>query len=88
MDLSKGENLTKKLIDYKKELCPLLTMINTRLFISCSSCKSKTIHTRNLQYLATEIFKVKIGISSAILTEIFKFCDNATHNLKSGQAWP
>ena len=38
--------------------------------------KSVTIQTRNLQYLATEIFKVKIGISSTIMTEIFKFCDN------------
>ena len=30
--------------------------------------KSVTIHTRNLQYLATEIFKVKIGISPVIMT--------------------
>ena len=44
-----------------------------------------TIHTRNLQYLAIEIFKVKTGISPTIMTEIFKFCDNATHNLRSGQ---
>ena len=44
-----------------------------------------TIHTGNLQYLATEIFKVKIGISPTIMTEIFKFCDNASHNLRSGQ---
>ena len=43
------------------------------------------IYARNLQYLATEIFKVKIGISPIIMTEIFKFCDNATHNLRSGQ---
>ena len=46
--------------------------------------KSVTIH-RNLQYLATEILKVKIGISPTIITEIFKFCDNATHNLRNGQ---
>ena len=46
--------------------------------------KSVTIYTENLQYLATEIFKVKIGISPTIMTEIFKFCNNATHNLKSG----
>ena len=44
-----------------------------------------TIHTTNLQYLATEIFKVKIDISFAIMTEIFKLCDNATHKLRSGQ---
>ena len=29
-----------------------------------------TIHTSNLQYLAAEVFKVKIGISPAIRTEI------------------
>ena len=45
-----------------------------------------TIHTRNLQYLATEIFKVKIGISSTIITEIFcEFCDYATPNVRNGQ---
>ena len=33
--------------------------------------KSVTIHTRNLQYLVTETFKVKKGISPAIMTEIF-----------------
>ena len=33
----------------------------------------------------TEIFKVKIGMPPAIVTEIFKFCDNATHNLRRGQ---
>ena len=43
--------------------------------------KSVTIHTRNLEYLATEIIKVKIGISPIIMTEIFKFCGNTTHNL-------
>ena len=46
--------------------------------------KSVTIHTRNLQYLAIEIFKVKIGKSPIIMTEIFKIYDNATHNLRSG----
>ena len=47
--------------------------------------KSVRTHTWNLQSLATEIFKFKIGISPAIMSEIFKFCDNATHNLRSGQ---
>ena len=44
-----------------------------------------TIHTRNLQYLVVETFKVKIGISPIIITKIFKFCDNTTHNLRCGQ---
>ena len=47
--------------------------------------KSVIIHARNLQHLATEIFKIKIGILPAIMTKIFKFCDNATHSLRSGQ---
>ena len=46
--------------------------------------KSVTIYTEYLQYLATEIFKVKIGISPTFMTEIFQFCNNATHNLTSG----
>ena len=47
--------------------------------------KSVTIHTRNLQYLAIEFFKVKIGISPIIMTKIFKSCDNTTQNLRSSQ---
>ena len=31
------------------------------------------------------ISPIKIGISPIIMAEIFKFCDNTTHNLKSGQ---
>ena len=42
--------------------------------------KSVAIHTRNLQYSATEMFNVKTGILSAMMVEIFKFCDNATHS--------
>lgn len=38
-----------------------------------------TIHTINLQYLATETFEIKIDISLTIMTEIFKFYDNATY---------
>ena len=47
--------------------------------------KSVAIHTRNLRYFATEIFKFEIGISPAIMTEIFKFYDNATCSLGSGE---
>ena len=47
--------------------------------------KSVTIHTRNLQYLVIAILKVKIGISPIIMTKILKFCDNVTHNLRTGQ---
>ena len=46
--------------------------------------KSVTIHQRNLQQLAIEIFKVKIGIAPIIMNEIFTFVENNTYNLRSG----
>ena len=46
--------------------------------------KSLTIHQRNLQRLAIEIFKVKIGIGQIIMNEIFTFVENNTYNLRSG----
>ena len=45
---------------------------------------SVTIHQRNLQQLAIEIFKVKIGIAPIIMNEIFTFVENNTYNLRSG----
>ena len=58
----------------------------------CSSCfedllnkdKSVTIHQRNLQQLAIEIFKVKIGIAAISMNEIFTFVENNTYNLRIG----
>ena len=61
----------------------MYAMINAQLLISCLRKVTVAIHTRNLQYLTTEIFKVKIGISVAVKTKIFKFRDNATHNLRN-----
>ena len=46
--------------------------------------KSVTIHQHNLQQLAIEIFKVKIGIALKIMIEIFTFVENNTYNLRSG----
>ena len=46
--------------------------------------KSVTIHQRNLQQLAIEIFKVKIGIAPKIVNEVFTFVVNNTYNLRSG----
>ena len=46
--------------------------------------KSVTIHQHNLQQLAIEIFKVKIGIAPIIMNEIFTFAKNNTYNLRSG----
>ena len=46
--------------------------------------ESVTIHQPNLQQLAIEIFKVKIGIAPIIINEIFTFVKNNTYNLRSG----
>ena len=46
--------------------------------------RSCTIHERNIQYLAIEIFKVKIGVSPEIMSEIFRFEENNTYKLRSG----
>ena len=43
-----------------------------------------TIHQRNFQQLAIEIFKVKIGIAPIIMKEIFTFVENNSYNLRSG----
>ena len=46
--------------------------------------KSVTIHQRKLEQLATEIFKVKIGIAPRVINEIFTFAENNNYNLRSG----
>ena len=39
---------------------------------------------KNLQYLATELFKVKNGLSPEIMKEIFVFQESDNYNLRSG----
>ena len=46
--------------------------------------KSVSILIKNLQYLATEIFKVKNDLCPEIMKEIFIFHENRTYNLRSG----
>ena len=41
------------------------------------------IHMKNLQYLATEIFKVKNGLSRKIMKEVFNVWGNENYNLRS-----
>ena len=43
---------------------------------------SVSIHNRNLQFLATEIYKISKGLSLLILTELFKHRDEQ-HNLRN-----
>ena len=45
--------------------------------------RSVSIHTRNLQYLATELYKVKEGLSPSIVTELFEHRDKQHYNLRN-----
>ena len=46
--------------------------------------KSVSIHQRNLQLLATEIFKVKNGVSTGLTEDIFHFV-NKPYNLRNNR---
>ena len=46
--------------------------------------KSVSIHMKSLQYLATEIYKVKNCLSPEIMKEVFIFQENENYNLRSG----
>ena len=45
--------------------------------------KSVSIRMKNLQYLASEIFKVKDGLSPIITNQVFNFVENERYNLRS-----
>ena len=45
---------------------------------------SVSVHMKNLQYLATETFKVKNGLSPIIMNEVFNFQESESYNLRSG----
>ena len=44
--------------------------------------KSYNIHHKNIQTLATELYKVKNNLSNQIMQEIFKKCQNVDYNLR------
>ena len=46
--------------------------------------KSITIHQKNLQDLAIEIYKIKMSISPKIMNEIFRFSKSSVYSLRSG----
>ena len=45
--------------------------------------KFVSIHVKNLQYLATEISKIKNDLCPEIMKEIFIFHENPTYDLRS-----
>ena len=46
--------------------------------------KFVSIHVKNVQYLVTEIYKVKNGLSTEIMKEVFIFQENENYDLRSG----
>ena len=42
------------------------------------------IHKRNIQYLATEAYKVKNDLSPVIINDVFQFGKNSAYELRSG----
>ena len=50
--------------------------------------KSVSVHMKNLQYLATEIIKVKNGLSPIIMNKVFNFQENESYNLRSSLYLP
>ena len=46
--------------------------------------KSVSVRMKNLQYLATEIFKVKNSLSPTTMHEVFNFQENESYNLRKG----
>ena len=46
--------------------------------------KSVSIHYRNIKYLLTEIYKAKMGLSPAIMTDISSLSENSSYNLRCG----
>ena len=46
--------------------------------------KSVSIHYRNTKYLLTEIYKVKMGLSPPIMSDILNLSENSSYNLRSG----
>ena len=45
--------------------------------------RSVSIHTRNLQFLVTEMYNLVKGISLTIMQEIFRFENSSRYNLRS-----
>ena len=46
-----------------------------------------TIHEKNLQYLASEAFKVKVGQPSIIMKEIFQYTEDPDYKPIGNHLW-
>ena len=46
--------------------------------------KSVSILCKNIKYLLIEIYKVKMGLSPRIMSDIFSLSENSSYNLRCG----
>ena len=53
-------------------------------FMTKESASDRKLHQRNLQFLATEIFKEKNGVSTGLTEDIFHFV-NKPYNLRNNR---
>ena len=82
MTHSRGLNIKINQI-YERALRTIYKVFSTSFEGLLAKDKSVTFHNRNLQQLANEIFKVKMGIYSIIMKEIFSFSENNSYKLRS-----
>ena len=73
-----------KLTEYRKEHCELCRDYKSSFKELLQKDKSITTHQKNLQHLAIEIYKVRMGISQKTMNEIFLFSKNSVYRLRSG----
>ena len=80
-----GRGLNNKINNiYERALRIVYQEKKSSIKTSLKRDKSTSIHMKNLQYLANELFKVKNDPSPEIMKDIFVFQENETYNLRSG----
>ena len=98
MGINKRRILIKIIIFSQFNYCPLVWMCHSRTLNNkinqiqerslqielLQKDKFITIHQKNLQYHAIEIYKVKMSISPKIMNEMYRFSKNPVYSLGSG----
>ena len=80
-----GRGLNKKINDIHERVLRIVHQDKKSSFETLlKRGKSTSIHIKNLQRLATELFKVKNNLSPEIMKKNFVFQENETYNLRSG----
>ena len=80
-----GRGLNNKINNIYERALRIVYQDKKSSFETLLKCdKSMSIHVKNLQHLATELFKIKNDRSPDIMKEIFVFQKNETYSLRSG----